>query len=178
MKKFSLTILFFHRPKHSAGPIHPGLLKGAPQSPEPAATQTDPLGRENPSGTVFGFLQEAPVWQLPGRRRLPANERCPPRFARARARPQAQGADGSRLRGQHAPDQYAPEGNPESGGIDAQTIGAFVSGEADVPWYWSAQPTPTPGKIWLFSSETLSKVPELYDNLQVHQMKRNFRKRW
>jgi len=35
------------------------LLKGAPQSPEPAATQTDPLGRENPSGTVFGFLQEA-----------------------------------------------------------------------------------------------------------------------
>ena len=29
---------------------------------------------------------------------------------------------------------------------------------------------PNSGKIWLFSAETLSKVPDLYDNLEAHQV--------
>jgi MscS family membrane protein len=63
-----------------------------------------------------------------------------------------------------------PEGNPEYGTSDEQTIGTFSSGDAEVPVVLVRVVDPTSGKIWLFSSETLSKVPELYDNLEAHQV--------
>jgi MscS family membrane protein len=149
------------------------LLKGgSSQSPEPAATQTDPLGRETPSGTVFGFLQVAQS----GNYRAAADY-----LQMSAARRVSQGpALASKLKvlmdrafvGNMRRISTRPEGNPESGDIDAQTIGAFVSGEADVPVVLVRATDPNAGKIWLFSSETLSKVPELYDNLQVHQIEK------
>ena len=63
-----------------------------------------------------------------------------------------------------------PEGNPESGDLDSQTIGAFVSGESDVPVVLVRVSDPGAGKIWLFSYGTLTKVPELFDNLEAHQI--------
>ena len=54
--------------------------------------------------------------------------------------------------------------------LDQQTIGVFSSGDADVPVVLVRVADPNSGKIWLFSSETLSKVPELYDNLEAHQV--------
>jgi hypothetical protein len=58
MKKLSVLILFVSLCADTlAAQSVPGLLKGGSQSPEPATASADPLGRENPSGTVFGFLQ-------------------------------------------------------------------------------------------------------------------------
>lgn len=65
-----------------------------------------------------------------------------------------------------------PEGNPESGINDQQTIGTFSSGEADVPVLLVRVNDANGGKIWLFSTETLSKVPDLYDNLQAHRIEK------
>ena len=35
---------------------------------------------------------------------------------------------------------------------------------------WSASPIRTPGKIWLISSETLAKLPELYEQVEARQV--------
>ena len=171
MKKLSLFVLLaciFANPV-LAQSVN-GLLKGGSQTPEPAAPQADPLGRETPSGTVFGFLQVAQTGnyksavdylQLSGVRR------------------QSQGAElASKLKvlmdrafvGSMRRISQRPEGSPDSGDLDTQTVGAFVSnGEADVPVVLVRVTDPNSGKIWLFSYQTLSRVPELYDNLQVHQ---------
>src|SRR5580765_2242246 len=171
MKKLSLLILLaciFANPV-LAQSVN-GLLRGGSQTPEPAAAQADPLGRETPSGTVFGFLQvtqtgnyksAADYLQMSGVRR------------------QSQGAElASKLKvlmdrafvGNTRRISQRPEGSPDSGDLDAQTVGAFVSnGEADVPVVLVRVTDPNSGKIWLFSYQTLSRVPELYDNLQVHQ---------
>jgi MscS family membrane protein len=63
-----------------------------------------------------------------------------------------------------------PEGSPEFGTFDQQTIGIFSNGDADVAVVLFRVGDPSSGKVWLFSSETLSKVPELYDNLEAHQV--------
>ncbi len=63
-----------------------------------------------------------------------------------------------------------PEGNPENGTSDQQTIGVFSTRDADVPVVLVRVTDPNSGKIWLFSAETLSKVPELYDNVEAHQV--------
>jgi MscS family membrane protein len=62
------------------------------------------------------------------------------------------------------------EGSPEFGATDLQTIGVFSNGDADVPVVLVRIADPNSGKVWLFSSDTLSKVPELYDNLEAHQV--------
>ncbi|MGA8541449.1 MAG: mechanosensitive ion channel family protein, partial [Terriglobales bacterium] len=63
-----------------------------------------------------------------------------------------------------------PEGNPDYGPADQQTIGVFSYGESDVPVVLVRITDPNSGKIWLFSSETLSKVPELYDIIEAHRV--------
>src|SRR5258706_12431241 len=173
MKKFSLTILILPIVLSTLlAQSVPGLLKGAPPSSEPTPAQADPLGRETPSGTVFGFLQVAQS----GNYRAAADY-----LQMSAARRVSQGpALASKLKvlmdrtfvGNMRRISTRPEGSPESGDVDAQTIGAFVSGEADVPVVLVRATDPNAGKIWLFSSETLSKVPELYDNLQVHQIEK------
>jgi MscS family membrane protein len=63
-----------------------------------------------------------------------------------------------------------PDGNPEFGGPDQQTIGSFDNGDADVPVVLVRVADPNFGKIWLFSSDTLNKVPELYESVQAHKV--------
>jgi MscS family membrane protein len=63
-----------------------------------------------------------------------------------------------------------PEGTPESGTPDQQTIGTLSVGDSDVPVILVRTADPNSGKIWLFSADTLSKVPDLYDNVEVHQV--------
>ena len=66
MKKFSLTILVLPIILNTLlAQSIPGLLKGAPQSPEPATAQTDPLGRETPSGTINGVNNLFTLTQSP-----------------------------------------------------------------------------------------------------------------
>jgi len=173
MKKLSLLILFVSICANTlTAQSVTGLLKGGSPSPEPATASADPLGRETPSGTVFGFLQ---VTQA-------GNYRAAADYLQMSAvRRQSQGPELARklkvlmdraFVGSVRRISTNPEGNPDSGDIETQNIGAFVSGEADIPVVLVRVTDPNAGKIWLFSADTLNKVPELYDNAQAHQIEK------
>ena len=146
------------------------LLPGGAKAQTPTPAPTDELGRGTPSGTVLGFLQAAQA----GNYQTAADY-----LQMSTARRQSQGADlAEKLKvlmdrtfvGSLRKLSTSPEGNPDYGVLDQQTIGIFSNGDTDVPVVLVRVGDPNSGKIWLFSSETLSKVPELYDNLQAHQV--------
>jgi len=150
----------------------PGLLGGTSPAQEPAAPPSDSLGRETPSGAVLGFLQAAQA----GNYKIAADY-----LQMSAVHRQAQGPElASQLKvlmdrafvGSLRRLSTRPEGNPDGGVGEQQTIGAFASGDADVAVVLVRVADPNSGRIWLFSSETLSKVPELYDNLQAHQIEK------
>jgi MscS family membrane protein len=145
------------------------LLPNATQPHPPASASADPLGRETPSGTVLGFLQAAQA----GDYRTAADY-----LQMSAARRQSQGPDqAEKLKvlmdrafvGSLRRLSTNPEGS--LGSVpDQQTAGVFSNGDPDVPVVLVRVTDPNAGKIWLFSPETLSKVPELYDNLEAHQV--------
>src|SRR5580658_5406129 len=146
------------------------LLKTGGQTQEPTAASADPLGRDTPSGAVLGFLQAAQN----GSYKSAADY-----LQMSAAHRQSQGADlAEKLKvlmdrsfvGRLGRLSTNREGSPEFGATDLQTIGVFSNGDADVPVVLVRIADPNSGKVWLFSSDTLSKVPELYDNLEAHQV--------
>ena len=75
----------------------------------------------------------------------------------------------------------SPEGNPEFGGPDQQTIGIFSTtarARTTFPSVLVRVADPNSGKIWLFSSETLSKVPDCTTPLRLTGSKTDCRKVW
>jgi MscS family membrane protein len=171
MKKFVLFALALFL---SAAPLRAqsvsNLLKGSSPAQSPAATTADPLGRETPSGTVFGFLQTAQS----GNYRAAADY-----LQMSTTHRQSQGADvAEKLKdlmdrafvGSLRRISTSPDGNPDFDTPDQQNIGYFASGDSDVPVILVRVRDPNGGKIWLFSADTLSKVPEIYSNSQAHQV--------
>jgi MscS family membrane protein len=171
MKKLVLSISLLCLCVHGVGAqTVTGLLKaGAPaQAPGPASA--DPLGRDSPSGTVVGFLQTA----------QDGNEKTAADFLQmSAARRQSQGPDtAGKLKflmdrtfvGSLRRISKSPDGDLENGTSDLQTVGMFSTRDADIPVVLVRVTDPNEGKIWLFSAETLSRVPELYDNVESHQV--------
>jgi MscS family membrane protein len=175
MKKLALLIFVVSL---GVSPAVPGaaaqsvssILNHATQTPAANPTSADPLGRDTPSGTVLGFLQTAQS----GSPKAAADF-----LQMSAAHRQSQGAEfAEHLKvlmdrsfvGSIRRISTSPEGSPESGTPDQQTVGVFSYGDTDVPVVLVRVADPTYGKIWLFSAETLSKVPELYDNLEAHQV--------
>ena len=142
------------------------ILQPKSGTPAPAKTGADALGRETPYGTVFGFLQAAQV----GNYSIAAQY-----LQMSPARRQAQGdalamklnvAMNSSFVGSLRPSRQ-PEGVlQEDVPSDRQKLGTMVSGDIEAELELVRVSDPNAGKIWLFSAETLSKVPELYD--QIH----------
>ncbi len=146
------------------------LLPGGAHALGTASASADQLGRDTPSGTVLGFLQTAQS----GDYKTAADY-----LQMSAARREAQGPDlAEKLKllmdrafvGKLRQLATTSEGNLEYGTADVQTIGVFSFGDADVPVVLVRVADPNSGKIWLFSAETLSKVPELYDNVEAHQV--------
>jgi MscS family membrane protein len=135
-----------------------------------ASSSSDPLGRTTPSGTVLGFLEVA----------QDGNERVAADYLQmSAARRQSQGPEmAGKLKvlmdrafvGSIRRISTRPDGDPEAGTTDQQTVGVFSTHDADVPIVLVRVSDPNAGKIWLFSADTLSKVPELYDNVEAHQV--------
>jgi len=171
MKKLALLILVIFLSVHGLiAQSAISLLKAGTPAQTPTPASADPLGRDTPSGTVLGFLQAAQS----------GNEKAAADYLQmSAARRQSQGPDlagklkllmDSAFVGGLRRISTNPEGSPLSGTSDQQTIGVFSIGDADVPVVLVRIGDPNSGKIWLFSSETLSKVPELYDNIEAHQV--------
>jgi MscS family membrane protein len=172
MKKLPLLVVILSIALNApAAQLVPGLSNPAPTAQAPAAA-ADPLGRNTPSGTVLGFLQAAQEGNY---------KNAADYLQMSAARRQSLGPDlAKKLKvlmdrafvGSLRRLSTRPEGNPDNGVNDQQTIGTFSSAESDVPVLLVRVGDANSGKIWLFSAETLSKVPELYDNLQAHSIEK------
>jgi MscS family membrane protein len=171
MKKLLLCLIVSAFLSGSFAQSIPGITLPATQAQPTAAS--DPLGRDTPSGAVLGFLQTAQN----GNFKAAADY-----LQMSAARRQAQGAElASQLKvlmdrdfeGSLRRLSTRPEGSVDGGAIpDQQSIGIFSSGEAEVPVVLVRVAQPNAGKIWLFSQDTLSKVPDLYDNLQAQKIEK------
>jgi MscS family membrane protein len=130
----------------------------------------DRLGRDTPYGTVFGFLHAAQE----GNNSLAAQY-----LQMSASRRQSEGDTlamklnvvmNRSLAGNLQPSRQ-PEGTPqEDVPLDRQNLGTMSSGDVEDQLELVRVNDPTAGKIWLISSDTLSKIPELYDQVEARQV--------
>jgi MscS family membrane protein len=150
----------------------PGLPTSAPATNSGAPA--DPLGRTTPSGSILGFLQAAQS----GEYGIAAQY-----LQMSAARRQAEGEQiASQLNTvMNAKNVFAgrvggftqPEGTPQEGiPLGHQKLGTLSSGDVEVELDLVRVSDSSAGKIWLVSSETLTKVPELYDQVEARQVER------
>ena len=131
---------------------------------------TDQLGRDTPYGTVFGFLQAAQngdysiaaqYLQMSNARRQTQGDELAMKLKVVMDRSFAGNLKPSRQ----------PEGAPqEDVPLDRQNLGTMSSGDVDVQLELVRVSDPGAGKIWLFSADTLEKIPELYDQVEARQV--------
>ena len=135
----------------------------------PAKT-SDQLGRDTPYGTVYGFLQAAQS----GDYGIAAQY-----LQMSPARRQAEGdalamklntAMNSAFTGSLRPSRE-PEGTlQEDVPPGRQRLGTMSAGDVDAELELVRVTDPSAGKIWLISSDTLAKVPALYDQVEARQV--------
>ena len=131
----------------------------------------DPLGRDTPSGTLYGFLQAAQS----GNYSIAAQY-----LQLSAARRQTQGEDiASKLKvvidrafsGDLRRISNQPEGAPQEGmPLDKQRVGTLTAGDLDADLILVRVADTGSARIWLISSDTLAKVPELYEQAALHQV--------
>jgi MscS family membrane protein len=131
----------------------------------------DPLGRDTPSGTLYGFLQAAQA----------GNYSTAAQYLQlSAARRQTQGEDlATKLKvvidrafsGDLRRISNSPEGTPQEGiPLDKQRVGTLTAGEVEADLTLARVVDVGGGKIWLISADTLAKVPELYEQAAMHQV--------
>jgi MscS family membrane protein len=150
------------------------VIPSPPSKPATSSAPVDPLGRDTPSGTIFGFLQTAQQ----------GNYKAASEYLKLTpSRRQAEGADlalklktvmdrafvGSLRSISNQPDGAIDPGIPP----DHQRIGTLSAGDAEVDLMLVRVPDPASGKIWLVAQETLDKVPEVYEQLQARQVEKS-----
>ena len=146
---------------------------GAP-APASAASPTDPLGRNTPSNSVFGFLKAA----TSGDYSIAAQY-----LQMSPAHRQADGEEAA-MKLKFVLDNdflgnYSrfnqPEGTPQEGvPLGHQKLGTISAGDVEMDLDMVRVSDPNAGKIWLVSSDTLAKLPELYDQAEARQVASKF----
>ncbi len=140
-------------------------------TPNTPGAPLDPLGRSTPSGAVLGFLQAAQS----------ANNAIAAQYLQmSAAHRQSEGEqlamqlkfvmDHSTFTGRVG-NFTQPEGTPQEGVPPGrQKLGTMASGDVEVDLDLVRVSDPNAGKVWLISSDTLAKVPELYDQVEARQV--------
>jgi MscS family membrane protein len=143
------------------------------QSPSPttSASSTDPLGRTTPQSTVLGFLQAAQS----GNYSIAAQY-----LQMTAARRQSEGDElanklnvvlNHSFTGTPKGWSNQPEGTPQEGvPLGRQKLGTMSAGDVEADLEVIRVSDPAAGKIWLISSDTLTKVPELYDQAEARRV--------
>ena len=146
------------------------LQPAAPASP--ANQPTDPLGRNTPSSAILGFLKAAQA----GDYSIAAQY-----LQMSPAHRQSEGeATASKLKfvldhafTAHLGQYNQPDGTPQEGvPLGRQRLGTMAAGDVDVDLDLVRVSDPSAGKIWLISSDTLAKLPELSDQIAARQVAR------
>jgi len=167
---FLAFILAACLPLSGQSPLGQILQPSTPASAS-AKTPTDSLGRGTPYGTVFGFLEAAQsgnyaiadqYLQMSASRRQNEGESLAQKLKMVMDTTFA----GSL---KHVSTQ--PEGTPQEGvPADRQKLGTMSSGDVEAELELVRVSDPSAGKIWLIASDTLIKVPELYDQVEARQV--------
>ncbi len=148
------------------------LLPGQPAKTGSATNgaTADPLGRDTPSGTLYGFLQAAQAGnystaaqylQMSAARRQTQGEELATRLKVVIDR----SFSGDLRRISNQPDGTPQEGLP----LDKQRVGSLIAGDVEADLVLVRVSDSGGGRIWLISSDTLARVNELYDQAAVHQ---------
>ncbi len=137
---------------------------------KPSAPATDLLNRTTPSGTVLGFLQAA------------QNGDYSIASQYLQMSPVRRQTDGERIASElkfvldHSfsgnPSRFnQPEGVPQEGvPLGQQKLGTMAAGDVEADLDLIRVNDPNAGKIWLISSDTLAKIPELYEQASARQV--------
>jgi MscS family membrane protein len=134
-------------------------------------TSTDPLGRDTPYGTVFGFLQAAQSGNNSIAAQYlqisPAHRQIEGETDAAHLKIVMDNAYAGNLKNVSP----QPEGAPQEGvPFGRQKLGTISSGDVETDLELVRVTDPNAGKIWLISSDTLAKLPELYDQVEARQV--------
>jgi MscS family membrane protein len=148
-----------------------GVLSSSSTSTTPNSP-SDPLGRTTPSGSVLGFLKAAQsgnysiaaqYLQMSAARRQAEGEQLASQLNAVLNSPAAATVRIGSFN--------QPEGTPQEGVVfGRQKLGTMVSGDVEDDLELVRVSDPSAGKIWLISSDTLAKVPELYDQVEARQV--------
>lgn len=146
------------------------------QSPgEPAklaeASPYDPLGRQTPDGTLFGFLQAVQAGNYPTAAQYlqlsPARRAAQGEQLATELKAVLDNAFVGSLRAIST----NPEGSIQPGlPSDHERVGTLSVDDSEADVILVRVNDPNAGKIWLFSADTLAKIPELYGLVQSHQV--------
>lgn len=147
-----------------------GVLPSTPANTP--ATPTDPLGRTTPSGSILGFLQAAQsgdysiaaqYLQMNAAHRQAEGDQI---ASELNAVMNAKNVFAGRVGG-----FTQAEGTPQEGvPLGRQKLGTLSSSDMDVDLELVRVSDPSAGKIWLVSADTLTKIPELYDQVEARQV--------
>jgi len=161
---FSLTIPIFAQKSLSQ------ILPAATQA-KPADAPADPLGRQTPNGTLFGFLQAVQAGNYGNAAQYlqmsPARRNAQGEQIATQLKAVLDAAFVGTLRGIST----NPEGSLQPGmPSDREKIGTLSVDDSEVDIVLVRVNDPTNGKIWLFSADTLAHIPELYELMQAHEV--------
>ena len=155
----------------SAGqPALSQILPSSTTATSAASSPADPLGRTTPSGTMLGFLQAsqsgdygiaAQYLQMSPARRQSEGEQMATKLKVV-----LDSAFTGRFKNFTQADGIPQEGVP----LGRQKLGTMSSGDVEADLDLVRVSDPSAGKIWLISSDTLAKVPELYDQVQARHV--------
>jgi MscS family membrane protein len=146
------------------------ILQPQPAAAAPKAT-ADSLGRSTPRGTVFGFLEAAQAgnWAIADQYLQMSNARR--QTEGETLAQQLKTVMDAALAGSLKNVSTQPEGTPQEGvPADRQDLGIMSSGDVEVELQLVRISDPSSGKIWLIYADTLSKIPELYDQVEARQV--------
>ncbi len=131
-----------------------------------SSKSSDQLGRDTPYGTVYGFLQAAQAGdysiaaqylQMSAARRQSEGDAMAMKLYVA-----MNSAFAGNLRPSRQPEGTLQEDVPPG----RQSLGTMSAGDVDAELELVRVTDPSAGKIWLISSDTLVKVPELYEQVE------------
>ncbi len=146
-----------------------------PANKPPSITTADPLNRTTPSGTVLGFLQAA----------QDGNNSIAAQYLQMSASRRQSEGEQMAIKLKYVMDHAfagslkslstSPEGTPQDGvPLGRQKLGTMAAGDVEADLELVRVIDPSAGKIWLFSSDTLAKVPDLYDQSEARQVAHRF----
>jgi MscS family membrane protein len=145
-------------------------LPSTTSAPAAASAAVDPLGRTTPSGTMLGFLQAAQAGDYGIAAQYlqmsPARRQSEGEHMATKLKVVLDDAFTGRFKNFTQAEGIPQEGVP----LGRQKLGTMASGDVEADLDLVRVSDPSAGKIWLISSDTLAKVPELYDQVQARHV--------